>query len=301
MKYSMKAAALLSASLALTTAQELEKPALTSNLDYLLDGNANSLPAVTHQASLWPSGSIPQDCKDLGEGEGHSASDFEVYDVTFDDCADPWLFCRHKEVEVDIDTAAETFSKIPVAMRDWVRQVLLLPGGNSAFAINGNVAFIGTTGENVDVMLHETGHGIDGFAAFGENLSTGDGFLAAYDADTHVPDDYARSSQAENVAQNIVVAVYDSNVPGGFPGIQDQYTAIQNQYSYIKDLGGDALVPGGTCNRHLENSETVTIGSTTNTTSAKRSRVFRGRSTGFKGDYDHIVRDFVPFEHREAF
>jgi hypothetical protein len=52
-----------------------------------------------------------------------------------------------------------------------VRQILLMPGANSAFAINGNVAFFGTTGSNVDVMIHESAHGLDGFAAFGENLS----------------------------------------------------------------------------------------------------------------------------------
>ncbi|KAL4928509.1 uncharacterized protein BDV17DRAFT_263605, partial [Aspergillus undulatus] len=225
-------------------------------------------------------------------------------------CADPWLFCRHKEVEVPIETAAETFSKVPVRIRDWVRQVLLFPGGNSAFAINGNVAFIGTTSENIDVMLHEAGHGLDGFAAFGENLSESEGFLAAYDADTHVPDDYARTSQAENVAQNVVVAVYDSNVEGGFPGIQEQYTAIENQYSYIKNLGGDNLIPGGTCNRHLENSETVETGAVAGTASNSTvpvSRVMRRKAkeaapdSGFKVEYAHIVRDFVPFEHREAF
>ncbi|KAL4806922.1 hypothetical protein BDV18DRAFT_121550 [Aspergillus unguis] len=292
----------LSLALAVAHAQQLDKPALTPDLDYLLDGNANNLPTVDRSISAWEAGSIPQDCKDIGEGEGHSASDFEVYSVQYNDCGDPWLFCRHKDVEVSIDTAAETFSKIPVSARDWVRQILLLPGANSAFAINGNVAFIGTTGQNIDVMLHETAHGLDGFAAFGESFSSSDGFLAAYDADTHVPDNYAQSSQAENVAQNTVVAVYDVNVLGGFPGVQENYAAIQNQYSYIRDKAGDALVPGGTCDRHLENSETVQVDG-----AAKRSysRVMGARGvkpeSAFKGKYTNIVKDFEPFSYREAF
>ncbi|KAL4785302.1 hypothetical protein BJX76DRAFT_356179 [Aspergillus varians] len=204
MKGTIKIVSMLSA-LALAQAQQLDKPALTSDLDYLLPGNANSLPTA--------SGYIPKDCQDLGEGEDLNVTDFEVYQVQYDDCSDPWLFCRHKDVEVDIFTAAETFSKLPVRVRDWVRQILLLPGATSAFAINGNVAFFGTTGENVNVMIHQAAHGLDGFAAFGENWSDSEGFLAAYDADTHVPDNYARSSQAESVVQNTVVAVYDSNVP----------------------------------------------------------------------------------------
>ncbi|KAL4999355.1 hypothetical protein BDV10DRAFT_57806 [Aspergillus recurvatus] len=285
---------------------ELDKPALTPNLDYLLEGNANSLPTVNSQIAVWASGYIPKDCQDLGSDEGYDASEFEVYEVTYDDCSDPWLFCRQKDVEVDITTAAETFSKLPVKIRDWVRQILLLPGADSAFAINGNVAFFGTTGSNIDVMIHESAHGLDGFAAFGESFSSSDGFLAAYNADTHVPDNYARSSQAENVAQNTVVAVYDKNVPGGFPGVQEQYTAILNQYSYIQDKAGDALVPGGTCDRHLENSETVVLSSSA--ANGTVSRVRRGVTahwkvpqTGFKGEYSNIVKEFVPFRFREEF
>ncbi|KAL4884501.1 hypothetical protein BJY04DRAFT_182616 [Aspergillus karnatakaensis] len=295
MKSTMKIVSALSA-LALAQAQQLEKPALTSNLDYLLDGNAANLPEVASQISQWEAGFIPKDCKDLGEGEGLNAADFEVYDVTYDDCSDPWLICRHKDAEPVIADVANTFGKLPVKIRDWVRQVLVVPGGNSAFAINGNVAFIGTTGTNVDVMIHEAAHGLDGFAAFGENLSTSQKFLDAYNADTHVPDDYARSSQAENVAQNTVVAVYDRNVPGGFPGVQPEYEGILNQYTVIKDLGGDALIPGGTCDRHLENSETV---STT-----ANSRLFRKGEkpdTSFKGSYGNIVTEFEGFEVRESF
>ncbi|KAL4916034.1 hypothetical protein BDW62DRAFT_187069 [Aspergillus aurantiobrunneus] len=303
MKSAMKLVSALSA-LALANAQSLDKPALTDDLDYLKEGNTNNLPTVNSQIAIWAAGYIPQDCKDLGEGEDLSAADFEVYQVQYDDCSDPWLFCRHKDVETDIQTAANTFSQLPVRMRDWVRQILLMPGANSAFAIDGNIAFFGTSGENVDVMIHETGHCTDGFSAFGENLSSSQGFLDAYNADTHVPDNYAQSSQAENVAQNTVVAVYDKNVPGGFPGVQPNYSAIQNQYTYIKDLAGDKIAPGGTCDRHLENSDVVEIGAAASTTPAARSRLFRKSDkpdTKFKTQYSNIVKEFEPFEVRESF
>ncbi|KAL2868793.1 uncharacterized protein BJX67DRAFT_349204 [Aspergillus lucknowensis] len=304
MKYAMKLVSALSVA-ALASAQELDKPALTSNLDYLLEGNTDNLPSVGHSVASWEAGWIPQDCKDLGEGEDLAATDFEVYEVTYDDCADPWLVCRHKEAPNDISAIAETFGRVPVKIRDWVRQILVLPGANSAFATNGNLAFFGTTDENVDVVIHESGHNLDGFAAFGENISTGEAFLAAYDADTHVPDEYARSSQAENVAQNTVVAVYDSNVPGGFPGIQPDYEAILNQYSHIKEIAGDALLPGGTCDRHLENSESVPTGA--GNTTMTSSRLFRkglGRKPDVRltGVYNNVVKVFTPFgTGKEAF
>ncbi|CEL06014.1 hypothetical protein ASPCAL07126 [Aspergillus calidoustus] len=304
MKYAMKLLSTLS--LAALASAQLDKPALTSNLDYLLEGNTANLPTTSHSIAIWSQGWIPKDCKDLGEGEDLDATDFEIYQVSYDDCSDPWLVCRHKEAPNDISAIAETFGRVPVKIRDWVRQILVLPGGNSAFAVNGNVAFFGTTDENVDVVIHESAHCLDGFAAFGEVINTSENFLAAYDADTHVPDDYARSSQAENVAQNTVVAVYDSNVPGGFPGIQPNYTAIENQYSYIKKIGGDALVPGGTCDRHLENSETVPmVEAAANGTVS--SRLFRKALQGkpdssFKGAYGNVVKEFVPFESgRETF
>ncbi|KAL3476730.1 hypothetical protein BJX99DRAFT_227225 [Aspergillus californicus] len=288
--------------LALTQAQSLDKPALTDDLDYLLEGNAANLPTVNSQIAVWESGWIPKDCKDIAEGEDLTATDFEVFQVQYDDCDDPWLICRHTEAESDIFTVAETFGKLPVRIRDWVRQILVLPGANSAFAVNGNVAFFGTTGGNVDVMIHESAHGLDGFGAFGEALSTSETFLAAYDADTHVPDNYAQSSQAENVAQNTVVAVYDRNVPGGFPGVQSEYKGILNQYTTIQDYAGDALLPGGTCDRHLENSETVAMSTAANATS---SRLFRKAAnkpeSAFKGAYGNLVRDFEPFAFKEAF
>jgi hypothetical protein len=87
-------------------------------------------------------------------------------------CSDPWLVCRHKEAPNDISAIAETFGRVPVRIRDWVRQILVLPGGNSAFAVNGNVAFFGTTDENVDVVIHESAHCLDGFAAFGEVINS---------------------------------------------------------------------------------------------------------------------------------
>jgi hypothetical protein len=87
MKYAMKLLSTLSVA-ALASAQ-LDKPALTSNLDYLLEGNTNNLPTTSHSIAIWSQGWIPKDCKDLGEGEDLAATDFEVYEVSYDDVRAP--------------------------------------------------------------------------------------------------------------------------------------------------------------------------------------------------------------------
>ncbi|KAL5043456.1 hypothetical protein BDW71DRAFT_188118 [Aspergillus fruticulosus] len=284
----------------------LSKPALTDNLDYLLDGNVASLPSNGGPYwGKWEDGLMPADCKSIAEDQGLNPTDFEVWDIFFDDCQDGWSFCRHKDSADSFETLVDTFGRVPVRMRSWVRHVLTIPGDNWAFNSNGNICFSGTTSQNLDVALHETGHSLDLLGAYGDGaLSSSQEWLDAYNADSNVPDNYARSNQVENVAQNTVVAVYDKNVPGGFPGVQGDYAKIQNQYTLVEDKAGDQIIPGGTCDRHLENSETVPMSGST----AKRDIKIKGRTVGagavthdwkFKGTYSNIVTDFEPFNSKD--
>ncbi|KAL4860844.1 hypothetical protein BDV12DRAFT_204629 [Aspergillus spectabilis] len=53
--------------------------------------------------------------------------EIEVYDILYEDCNTIWVFCRHKNAESDIETAAETFGKVAVRIRDWTEHVILFP------------------------------------------------------------------------------------------------------------------------------------------------------------------------------
>lgn len=67
----------------------------------------------------------------------------------------------------------------------------------------------------------------------------------------------------ENVAQNTVVASFDRNVPGGFPGKNPQANKIHNQYTTVIDEqreAGKLLIPGGMCTSRLKNSPAVPVG-----------------------------------------
>ncbi|KAL3462369.1 hypothetical protein BJX64DRAFT_141726 [Aspergillus heterothallicus] len=274
----------------------LDKPALTDNLDYLLDGNVANLPSNGGPYwGKWETGLMPADCKSIAESQGLDPTDFEVWDIFYDDCQDGWSFCRHKDSSDSFETLVDTFGRIPVRMRSWVRHILTIPGDNWAFNSNGNIAFSGTTSSNLDVALHETGHSLDLLGAYVDGaLSSTQEWLDAYNADSNVPDEYARSNQVENVAQNTVVGIYDKVVPGGFPGVQPNAANIQNQYTLLQNKAGDQIIPGGVCDRHLENSDTVSASGSSSKRDSKKTRGV-SHDPAFKGTYSNIVKDFTPF------
>lgn len=69
----------------LANGQSLDKPALTDNLDYLMDGNNNNLASTESSYQQWDAGLIPADCKSIAQNEGKDPNDFEIYNVTYSD------------------------------------------------------------------------------------------------------------------------------------------------------------------------------------------------------------------------
>lgn len=172
-------------------------------------------------------------------------------------------------------------------MRDWTRHVITLPDTAAhAYNSNGNVVLFGTAAGDMDVFVHEVGHSLDllgGLTSDGSALSAGDAFQNAVAADANVPDNYAGTNYIEDMAQNIVVSVYDKNVPNGFCGVQSNCAAIQNQYTTVEGAAGSQIVPGGQCDRHLQDSATVC---------AAASRMMARGHPGyveFAGNYTNIV------------
>lgn len=306
------------AAFAVLASAALDKPPLSDNLDYLHDGNANALAPTQSTQDQWEPGLVPWDCKYHAEQSFQlNAKDIEVYNVTYTDCQDPWVICRHKDSPVDIITIVDTFGRMPVGMRDWVRQAMSFPNPDGASAFNdaGNIVFSDVTASNIDVYLHETGHSLDGQGAVnGQPQVTFSGtqpWTDRYNADANVPDNYAQSSMAEDFAQNTVIAVFDTVVEGGFPGVQPNWAAVSQQYSLIKDRVA-GIVPGGTCNRHLAPSNAVDPNSdlfpsppghdptnlppvTNDKRSQQASNWFKGNYDLVEGNYDFTTRDTCQF------
>ncbi|KAH8692279.1 putative conidiation-specific protein [Talaromyces proteolyticus] len=289
--------ALMAAGPLLALAQTLDKPALTPDLDYLEQGAIDNLAPTQSTNDQWGSGWIPSDCKDIANNEGKNPDDFEIYNVHYDDCDDAWVFCRHKDTPTDLITTIDIFGRLPVAMRSWVRHVLTIPGDNYAYNSNGNIAFFGTTSGIMDVAIHETGHSLDLLGAYGDQLSSSQDWLDNYNQDSNVPDNYAQTNQIENVEQNTVVSVYDKVVPGGFGSAQPNWNNIFHQYATLQGKAGDQIIPGGSCDRHLVNSETV---STSDSAAAAMVDAVDKPVTSFKGNYTKILKTHAKFNTKES-
>lgn len=102
----------------------------------------------------------------------------------------------------------------------------------------------------------------------------------------------------QNVAQNTVVGLYDKIVPGGFGGAQADYNNIIHQYTTLQSKAGDQIIPGGTCDRHLENSETVSVDDAAGV--AETNGLLKKPVTSFKGKYSNVLKDHPKFDTKET-
>lgn len=253
----------LTAPFASAIARQLDKPVISPEFpngglgSLAADLEANLRPPLS-SFEYWETGFIPQDCKTLAEGGGFSALDVSTFNIYYDDCEEPWIFCRHKDSPLSEKQMIDFFGSLPVRMRVYNRHIIALPGSRSAGSNGDNIVMNGDCG--LTIFIHENAHSMDSHAYDpnqGKPFSHGQIWLDAYNADSAVPDSYAQSSQQENFAQQTVCAIYDNVVPGGLGNIQPNFKAIENQYNTIKDQAEDKIIPGGTCDVRLKNSGPV--------------------------------------------
>ncbi|KAI4270971.1 MAG: hypothetical protein LQ337_006347 [Flavoplaca oasis] len=291
---------------ALAASQELTKPPVQDNLDNLKQGLVNNLKVTQSSREKFRAGWMPKVCKDIANDEKRNPADFQIWKVKYNDCPEPWIMCYHRNSPSPLDALINTFGRLPVHTRDFVRHVVSIPSdGAFAYNLDGTVVFFGTTLNNLPVHIHEAAHSLDLENAYPlKPLSSSSKWLQAYDKDSAVPDPYAQSNQVENVAQNTVVATFDRNVPGGIEKVMKDSGKIKNQYTTVLNQqkeGGGLLVPGGKCRKRLPNSEAVPVGPS--------SRVMRARAeveemgerpdVSFQ-DKEVEVLEVVPFDTREA-
>lgn len=213
--------------------------------------------------------------------------------------------CYHKNSPKPFDTLVNTFGRLPVHTRDFVRHVVSVPSPNDyAYNFDANVVFFGNTLNSLNVHLHESAHSLDLQNAYPEKpLSSSAKWLNAYRQDSAVPDPYSQTNQVENVAQNTVVASYQKNVPGGFTGLNPNANRIKNQFSTVvaqqKD-GGNLLIPGGNCRKRLPNSEAVPVGGTGQAVAAASTEAIGEKPDVSIKDTTLEILPEVSFDTREA-
>ena len=272
---------------AVDSTTKLNKPALLKHgLGALLqDGLKAHLPKTDYHITKWAPGWIPTDCKRIAEKANNSASDIETFDVHFDDCSSPWILCRHTASPDPLVNFIENFGRIPVRARSHVKGAISLPettaGQNHAYNDNGYIASFSRLDashrdrSSLTMFIHETGHSLDAGAFLDSPLSSHEKWDMEYNHDSKVVDSYAASNFLEDVAQNVVIAIYDLVVPGGFAKVNKGWKGIQHQLALVKREQRDAgnlLVPGGRCTKRLKNSKPVQIGSKKDRKTAKRGQ-----------------------------
>ncbi|KAL8641232.1 MAG: hypothetical protein Q9228_001931 [Teloschistes exilis] len=264
MHLSLQTIALFVASVA---SQRLTKPPLQQNLDNLKQGFLNNLGVVGNSRSGFQAGYIPSNCKKIVQREGFNPADITTVTIKYDDCSAPWILCYHKNSNGPITDLINTFARVPVRTRQFVRHVVTLPATSGhAYNDGGDIAMFGDTINNINVYIHESAHSLDLLGAYKDKpLSSSQKWLSEYAQDADVPDPYSQTNQVENVAQNTVVTTYERNVPGGFFGLNKDANKIFHQYATVdteQREAGTLLVKGGSCTGRLANSNPVTVSGT---------------------------------------
>ncbi|KAL1639137.1 hypothetical protein SLS58_008224 [Diplodia intermedia] len=222
----------------------------------------DNLPLTSYTLHQWAPGWIPADCKAMVEGQNLSATDMTVWNVAYADCGDPWVMCQHATAQLNLTAMIDLFGRLPVKMRSMVRHLAAIPGNPWAYNSGDNLLFSGTVGR-ISVFAHEVGHSMDSHGYFngtGGEFHASSLWLDSFAKDSGVADYYANTDQGENHSQEVVVALFDANVPGGLGSVTGNWSAISHQYATIQGFvgdGGNTLTPGGMCSHRHNNSAAV--------------------------------------------
>lgn len=169
----------------------------------------------------------------------------------------------------------DLFGRLPIHERQYITNVVAVPGGGSAYETSAIVVFQGPVG-TPSVFQHEVGHAVD---AYHNDVGSSETslFKDAINADTCVPDDYSNSSKsplpyitrvltspgnAEDYTQVSVLALYEIVNPGGLDPIGN-WRCLEKQKNAVNQLQGDAMIPGGSCTFRWADAAIVSMGPAT--------------------------------------
>lgn len=250
---------------------KLANPAISPSLGYLAENLTQHLDFPAWKIQEWDPGYIPAACAvQLAAHRNLSATDIEVYNVTYEDCSAPWIMCRHEESPSPIATIVESFGRVPVGLRQHVRHVMTVPDhsktGWLAYQYKGSLIFMNSNDDKIEVVMHETGHAVDAYCGYNvpghQNFSSTPEWEEAAKKDPKVATFHATSNLSEDLAETTVLAAYDVNVPGGIQGALEEWQDVHTQYTTVQKHLGDKLKSGGRCTMRLTDSAMVRVGET---------------------------------------
>lgn len=281
----------------------------------------STTPTPSSSTSDWSSLRMPRGCKFIATEYGLNPADFEVFNVTYNDCEEPWTFCRHKnapakrldmidvrkipsaqppsdELLLNNANALQQFSRVPVHMRQYVQHFIATPPIYSGCAFtypwswsDRLVVTEGCLAPNV--LLHEVSHVLDvipiqrGAPNPDAGFSSTGAWQEAVRADGVVPTGYADSDWVESFAEVGVLAAFDGMVPGGLQGLRQDWTKVHAQVNtYRSAMGVGFASPGALCDLSLKLPSTLAVPVTASARIAPRIRIGRSRFVGRQQERD---------------
>ncbi|KAK7449204.1 hypothetical protein VKT23_013350 [Stygiomarasmius scandens] len=201
--------------------------------------NTSALPST----SLLPSSCFPY----IQPGPSRECTSMTGFNVTFDDCSDPFTICHCDNANMSMDTVVDRFSRVPVGLRRYVGAVIVAPAEEArAYTLtSGDIHMFGDT--DVDVWVHESMHAFD-FTQGKDPLSSSQGWQDAIHNDSCVPDNYSTTNAVEDFAQVGVVKMYSlANQGVTPPGMLPECMYSQLHFMDQLSLFNVSTLFGNTC------------------------------------------------------
>ncbi|KAI1408250.1 hypothetical protein F5Y13DRAFT_194531 [Hypoxylon sp. FL1857] len=229
-------------------------------------GLQEHLPSTPWHITQWNQSMLPLGCQRVAHQYNTSVTQLEIFEVKYDDCSQPWVMCRHVDAKVDANTMAQTFGKIPLGMREYVKNLEVLKSEKltAAYAASYNDTIaVADDPFYLYAMAQEMMHSIDWHVKVLTNVNTVDGPTSESSTwrDHHEKSDavvstFAKSTWQDNLAETGVLSLYDTVVPDGLPAIQPNWTQIFPQYSLLQAMYRGIFTPGTktNCTQRLQDS-----------------------------------------------
>ncbi|KAI9150460.1 putative conidiation-specific protein (con-13) protein [Paramyrothecium foliicola] len=217
-------------------------PAINPEYDGgIMDNNMRALPVPYYDVEQWAPGYVPRTCFDDTWLEPIHGEDMEVYTVTYGDCEEPTIICRHKNTPASPGSIFHAVGRLRGSMRQWAGNFVAIPSirPEIAWQTGPTIVVSDNHWDSPTLMIHEILHAIDlmklGSHSNWEWWSTIlDGpFRRAVIRDQHVATGYARSNHIEALAEAGKHLEYNNQVPGGLAALSPAYQDIQVQMDYI--------------------------------------------------------------------
>ncbi|KAF2734739.1 hypothetical protein EJ04DRAFT_523440 [Polyplosphaeria fusca] len=247
-------------------ASSLDKPVLSPPVPDLSKDLLNNLRDLLNSDSIWQPSLTNQDCKDWFQKEGFKLEDIETYNATYGDCEVPWTMCRHKSAPYGMKTTSIIWGRVPVRLRSYIRHVIALPAKINGLpeAINDNDNVVITGNARFSQILAAVGKSVDkyGFPNTTGLYHNSFEWLNAYAHDKAVPSAVAAIDQTENLAQFIILALYEKRVRGGVEEQIPGWESISHGYRQViknayRDSWGDK--EGVLCQKRLNDSDIISV------------------------------------------